>query len=348
MTLLILIKKTWTTIAAAVLAAAAIGLGTMPAGAVSGFACQEVTRAVALGPGLPADQTASGTLCMPNHFIGPATIDILVHGATYNRTYWDFPVNQPQYSYVNRTLNAGRATFAYDRLGTGQSSKPLSTLVTIGSDAYILHQLVGWARSDLGFAKVDLVGHSFGSIVSVNETATYNDADRLVLTGFLHAVTPGATQTAGGIYPAFLDPQFSGLGLDPGWLTSVPGVRGTFFYSSIADPAVIAYDEAHKDIASATQFGDGLAQSNAPAAVNISQGVRIPVMEIVGTQDFLFCVGGNVDCNDTSAALANEQPYFTNAPSLSYARVQATGHDLTLHPTATTSFVTINSWITTH
>jgi hypothetical protein len=44
---------------------------------------------------------------------------------------------------------------------------------------------------------------------------------------------------------------------DPGYLTTVPGTRGAAFYDTAsADPDVIAYDEAHKDVMAADEAGD--------------------------------------------------------------------------------------------
>ncbi len=329
------------------MAVGTLGLGTAPAWADGGNSCQEITRTVAIGPGLPADQTVRGTLCVPAHFNGDSAVDVLVHGATYNRAYWDWPTNSPQYSYVQRTLLAGRATLAYDRLGAGTSSRPVSTSVTIGADAYVLHQLIDWLRTNQHFAQVNVVGHSFGSIVAINEAATYNDANRLVVTGLLHAQTTGQTEATADFYPAAFDPQFATAGLDLGYLTTVPGSRGPVFYSSIADPAVIAYDEARKDIVSGTQFGDGLGETFTPAPLNISQGIHIPVLVVVGTSDFLFCTGA-VDCNSQLAVAANERPYYTNAPSVRVERIDNTGHDLNLHPTLNATFLRINFWINNH
>src|SRR5688572_14466912 len=89
--------------------------------------CTSVQKPVALGPGQPAIYQISGTLCLPTTWApGPHQIDVLVHGATYDRSYWDWPQQSPAYSFVMRTLQAGRATFAYDTLGAGQSSRPVS------------------------------------------------------------------------------------------------------------------------------------------------------------------------------------------------------------------------------
>ncbi len=320
-----------------------------PTVSAAGTSCQELSLTVALGPGLPADQTIAGTLCIPAHYSGPSRqIDVLVHGATYNRSYWDFPVAQPQYSYVSRTLAAGRATLAYDRLGTGQSSRPLSTAITIAADAYVLHQIIQVANAVPTIQKVNVVGHSFGSIVATSEAATYHDADRLVLTGVLHSIGSGQSGVAASFYPAGLDPQFSTSGYDPGYLTTIPGTRGSdFYYAPTTDPSVIAYDEAHKDVVSATQFGDGLAQFYTPAGLNLSDHITVPVLVVAGQNDALFC-GGTLDCNNPAAIAAGEAPYYTNTPSLTTSIVASTGHDLALHTTAGASFAAINGWIQTH
>ncbi|HEU5122283.1 MAG TPA: hypothetical protein VFT59_05565, partial [Candidatus Saccharimonadales bacterium] len=91
--------------------------------------CREVDIPVALAPGLPKNKTIHGELCNP-WSTPPDTVDVLVPGGSYDSLYWDFPFNNYQYSYVGQTMKAGRATFNFDRIGTGKSSKPLSALTT--------------------------------------------------------------------------------------------------------------------------------------------------------------------------------------------------------------------------
>ena len=321
----------------------ALSMPTMAMASGAGSCSALPPMPVALGPGLPADQTVAGTLCLPNDFTGQRQIDILVHGASYNRVYWDFP----QESYVQRTLAAGRATFAYDRLGTGQSSRPLSTSVTIEADAFILHQIISAVGHVHQIKKVNVIGHSFGSIVATSEAATYHDVDRLVLTGLLHSTGPGQTDLS-AFYPAAFDPKFAGQNYDLGYLTSVPGRRGElFYYAPTADPAVIAYDEQTKDVASSTQFGEGLGLLNTPAGVNLSNQITVPVFITTGEFDTLFC-GLTLDCANSAAVQANEAPYYTGSPSVTTSIVANTGHDIALHTTAATSFANINNWIQTH
>jgi len=334
--------------AAGVTALAATGIWALPASPAAAATahtsgdCVSLRIPVALAPDLaPAEQIA-GTLCVPVGRVA-TTVDVLVHGAGYDQTYWNWPVDPGTYSYVDKTLAAGRATFAYDRLGAGESSHPLSTLITTDADAYVLHQLIGDLR-DVGFAGLDVVGHSFGSIIAVDEAAAYHDVDRLVITGLLHPeVAPPYVPTS-IFYPADQDPQFAGRGLDPGYLTTIPGTRGPAFYSASADPAVVAYDEAHKDTVSGSELAVGLAASQAPPATNAAGGVTAPVLVVDGDQDSLFC-GFTVDCTNSAGVLATEEAYYRAAPSVDVVLIPWTGHSLALHPTAAQSFSVIDHWL---
>lgn len=312
--------------------------------------CQNINVPVALGTGQPKDQTIAGTFCRPFAKNTKNSVELVVHGGTYNRNYWDFPVDEPNYSYTARALQAGHATLAIDRLGAGASSHPLSTSVTLPSDAYTVHQLIGWLRSAQSFSDVSLVGHSVGSTVSIQESSTYNDANRLVVTGLVHALSFGGIMGAStSFYPANLDSQFKGSSLDVGYLTSLPGKRGPLFYSSSADPAVITYDEAHKDVMATTELTGAVGSIEVPALLNASNRITIPVLSVVGQQDMPLCLGPlGVNCSSDATVTTQEAPYYAHAASFTARAVPNTGHDLTLHPSASQSFSDIEQWIQAH
>lgn len=326
-------------------------LNTAPANAAPPpSTCEHVNVPVAMAAGQPKDKIIAGTLCQPQSSPNPQTVDVLVPGGTYDSLYWDFPYNSGQYSYVNRTLQAGRATFNMDRIGTGASSKPLSATITFDSDAYTLHQTVQWLKEQQNFSDISVVGHSQGSIVAVQEAGVYQDVNRIVATGFLHSPSINLVLTlGGGLYPAALDSQFAGQGLDPLYLTSIPGKRKDAFYYTSADPNVIAYDDAHKNIVSTTAVSGAVAQLLLPPALNKSSQVTAPVLTMVGDHDILCGTPIiNPDCKDAYSVKAHEQPYFTKSRDYSAAIVPNTGHNLPLHPSADQSFSTINQWIQTH
>src|SRR5690242_16002630 len=81
--------------------------------------CERVTFDVSLAPNQSADQHLVATLCSrgPVH---KKTIQVLIHGGTYDHNYWDFPVQPETYSYVRELTDAGYATLNIDRLGVGE------------------------------------------------------------------------------------------------------------------------------------------------------------------------------------------------------------------------------------
>jgi pimeloyl-ACP methyl ester carboxylesterase len=314
--------------------------------------CRSVSLPVALSTGAPVNQTVSGTLCTPYYPATTHSVDVLTPGATYNGTYWNWPQDPSLYSYVNKTLSAGRATFDYDRIGTGNSSHPLSTEITFQSDSYVLHQIISWLRSSEGYWYVNSVAHSYGSGLAVNEAGEYKDVSELVVTGFLHDLTnPNFAKISTDLYPANLDPEFAGQNLDSGYLTTIPGTRGSLFYDqATANPNVIAYDEAHKDTISATNLATGLPVAELPAGLNASNAITAPVLLVVGQDDGLFCgaVPTTPNCTSDSSVLSFEAPYYTSAASLTAETIPNTGHDLALSPSANQSFAVINNWIRRH
>lgn len=317
------------------------------AGSPAGGSCQPVVLPVALSPGAAAGLSVAGTWCQPGVWgPGPHAIDVLSAGATYSRMYWDWPQDPSLYSYVDKTLQAGRATFAYDRLGTGASSHPLSTGLTITSDAYVLHQIIGWLRGQ-GYQRIDSIGHSLGSIIAIQEAATYQDVSLLVPTGLLHTPDPGYANLSVFLHEAALDPQFAGDGLDAGYLTTIPGERYVL-HSSYTDPAVLSYDEDHKDLVSSTEFGTAVSAVDTLPPLNVSDSVTVPVLLVAGELDALLCVDSVPDCTDPAAVRSAELPYYQSAPSLTVGMVPDTGHDLTTEPSADQSFQVINDWIGSH
>ena len=111
--------------------------------------CRRIDAQVALTPGTPASYTVSGELCATEDELSTGgTVQLLIHGAGYNHTYWDFgTVNGIQYSYARDVAAHGFPTFALDLIGAGNSSHPPSNQVTNEVTAYVAHQIVQGLRS---------------------------------------------------------------------------------------------------------------------------------------------------------------------------------------------------------
>jgi pimeloyl-ACP methyl ester carboxylesterase len=240
---------------------------------------------------------------------------------------------------------------SYDRIGNGQSTRPASsTEITMASDAYVLHQLIRglWF---LGYRHINSISHSYGSGVAVAEATTiYSDnikVSSVVLSGYLHR--PSNPAVTAGNYPANQDPKFAGEGLDNGYLTSRPGVRGTSFHAPTSDPDVVAYDEGQKDLVSLTGLLGFLSARGVPPGDNISNLITVPVLVIGGQLDAIFCYNPTVfNCADGAAVTANEAPFYAGAASFQVVTQPDAGHDLTLHQSADESYEVISSWIQDH
>ncbi|MGH9184865.1 MAG: alpha/beta hydrolase [Acidimicrobiales bacterium] len=297
-------------------------------------------------------------LCLPPDG-APSTVQLLVHGITYSHRYWNLPDptgGTDRYSWMAAATEAGYATLAIDRIGIGQSSHPLSALVDIDQNAYVLHQVVQALRNGaiagpdgpVSFEKVVLVGHSYGSMTSWFEASRFQDVDAVVITSATHNIREIAAPLSiiPSLYPAALDPQFPFLGLDPGYETTVPGSRYALFYapSTDVDPAVVAEDEATKQTVTATEL------YNYPLIFRTQHDIRVPVLLLIGNKDGLFCSqeAGDLGANCTSPAtlVAGESPWYgPNTPCVEAFITPNAGHDLNAFLSSQTSFGAAMAWL---
>lgn len=308
--------------------------------------CSSVTFSVFLDGSTPPAYHIVGQLCRPRHGRADA-VQVLVHGASYSKIYWDFPFQPQHYSYVLRATRAGFATLAIDRLGTGESDRPPPELVSVHAAANTVHQIVGALRAGsttdsnghaIRFDHVVLVGHSFGSNISWTEAGIYGDVDALVLTAISHDQNPpGAPLTETDAYPANLDPKFAGLGLPDGYLTTIPGKRGElFYYLPGASPAVIAVDEQTKDTLPVGMLFDQF------TTYALTQNIHVPVLNVIGDFDTLSCQ--NPSCT-ASGSVDNEASFYPADACYTQWVVPNAGHALNLHLNAPSWVERAQHWI---
>lgn len=351
--------------------------------------CRDVQVPVALAQGQPADQRIYGKLCTPSGR-SPDTIQLLVHGGFYTGLYWEFPDpsgGTDRYNYAAAANRAGFATLTIDRIGSGRSSHPLSTKITLQSNVFTVHQ-IGQAirRGEITapggrpFRKVVYVGHSYSSPVGWNLATDYGaDIDAAVFTSSGHVTTvTGQLLGLPGSYPAPLDPKFAGDGLDPGYLTTLPGTRDEFLYKPAEfDPAVVAFDEKTKSTTTATELVTLFASVERPL------DVRVPTLLVAGELDSQLCkenfdavpsatgggagaVGalvapfedtsvnvafvrlGGSDCSSPEALISDERPYLgPHVPSVDAFILPRGPHDLNQALNAQEYFTAVNDWIAT-
>jgi hypothetical protein len=119
--------------------------------------CQALQIPVSL-PQLSGVVSLYGELCVPATGT-PSAVQLLVHGATYNRYYSDWPYRPDFYSYVRQMVGAGYATLNIERLGYGRSTHPPSASVLLPTGTEALRQVVDKLRSG------EIGGHAFSRVI---------------------------------------------------------------------------------------------------------------------------------------------------------------------------------------
>jgi pimeloyl-ACP methyl ester carboxylesterase len=309
-----------------------------------GFRCEELSLPVTLSPSDATVYNVFGVLCSRGAIENKA-FQITLHGMTYSHLYWSFPFQPETYSYVRRATADGYAVLNLDRIGIGQSDHPPAADVTIAANAHVVHQVVQALRGGelvvpsfgrVRAERVALVGHSLGSVISIAEAATYGDVDGIVLTGVSHTVTPALQQIFAVLYPANLDPRFAGRDIADGYLTSLPGARGVFYFAPSADPLVIAIDEQTKETVTTAEV------DTAFPGLFLSGGVHVPAIVVVGDQDAAFC--DPASCT-AAGGLTLEAGFYPADACVETSVIAGAGHDLNLHFQAQQAYDVMLDWL---
>jgi hypothetical protein len=99
---------------------------------------------------------------------------------------------------------------------------------------------------------------------------------------------------------------------------------------------VIALDESTKDT-----FTPALDLTRALSLE--SREIRVPVLEVLGEHDGLFC-GGSLNCSDPAAVQANEAAYYSPLARLRVVIIPGSGHVLSLERTSLLTFAAMLGW----
>jgi pimeloyl-ACP methyl ester carboxylesterase len=290
--------------------------------------------------------TMTGTYCTPTSIFDRNTLQVLVHGITYNKTMWFGLGYGDQYNWPAYAAAQGYHTLSINRLGHGTTHPRLDPTDVVQSPIQVelLHQLAIAIRTGhqsalpRTFGKIAYVGHSFGSLLAVTLAAKYpDDADALVLTGY----------SASLVFPWSGFPFEPVVSLFPQRYTTAPfgylsvsseAVREASFYAGDYDPRIPYGDFLYEDTVTSGElstFGPTLGPASAYTK---------PVLLVTGGDDAVFCSTSlgrsfNDILNSTHAAI------FPNVDHFSYRIISDTGHTLVLHRTSQTTFRETHDWL---
>lgn len=268
------------------------------------------------------------------------TIQLLVHGATYNHSYWDAPdIHGNDYSYAREMARRGYVVVSIDQLGAGKSDKPDGDFFSLDEAASSLHQVAQQVRRWGGrHAKLAYVGHSNGSVTSIYAQGTYGDADLLVTTGWVHGfrglpVDPTDPDIQAAVATPYID--FRG-----------PKRDVLMYFTPKADPSMIAYDDAQlTDSMPRRQFFDligvhGEITALGPGGMTMqtrSQQVRVPTLVQVGERDDLIA--------PPTAGPPDEAAFYPNVRDFTKVVLPQIGHCVNLHRNHDESWDGIDRWL---
>lgn len=315
--------------------------------------CSAQTVPVTLSQTDPTVYHLSGRLCLRSDSNrGLKTVEIMLSGLTYDHNYFNISYSPDTYSYVYAATSRGYSTFNIDRLGVGLSDKPPADQLTMQSHAYTVAQIVRKLRAGTiggrAFTTVVGIGHSLGAGILQQLAGTETDAtavpDYLILSGWLRQGNPTTLATlANALWDASSDPVFASAGLPAGYLTTIPGTRGTLFYNSAySEAAMVTLDEAVKSTGTLAERTT-LAQTRTSG---VTLNIRVPVLLSVGRDDTLQCDPANgLSCATAADLIARESAYYGPRACLTAYAVVGAGHTVNLHQKARDSYNYAHNWL---
>jgi pimeloyl-ACP methyl ester carboxylesterase len=290
------------------------------------------------------------TYCTPDK--GPGkTLQILTHGIGFDRSYWDLPFNNFDYSYAETAVDQyGFSTLTWDRLGIGMSShgEPVNE-IQAPLEVAALTALTKMARAGSlpgitdTYSKYVHVGHSFGSEQSF--ALSRNDpspTDGVVLTGYSRNGTFIPYFALGGNFvlaPTITDQYTNGYLA----ASDASAVQTNFFAPGMFDPNILTFATT---TGQPVTLGELLTIGQTSYGTNAFSG---PVLVITGNRDVPYCGGNCLATGDPSLSSipAGVKQFIPNAQPFETFIVEGAGHGLNMEYSHDTTFQHIQQFLVT-
>ncbi|PNY29728.1 Uncharacterized protein TCAP_00355 [Tolypocladium capitatum] len=303
---------------------------------------------------IKGDYQLAATYCEPDRGSGD-TLQILTHGVGFDRSYWDYPFGNYNYSYVNRAIDQGYSTLSWDRLGVGHSTHgdPVSE-IQIFLEIAALKELTQLARDgkircvEHRFKKIVHLGHSFGSAMTFALTNMYPAiSDAIVLTGFSQVPSFIGLFMLGGNFAPVKEIRTLKDRYVEGYVapkTSI-GVHINFFAPGAFDPKML-------QAATATGQPAAVGELLTVGSTGATSEFGGPVLVITGERDVPFCGG---DCknaviinNSAPNLIEMSRTSFKKASAFNATIVPGAGHSLNFEHTSGATYKAILDFIGRH
>jgi pimeloyl-ACP methyl ester carboxylesterase len=279
----------------------------------------DVTSAVDIGE--PVHIAA--TLHLPEEMANDR-LDLIfsIHGGGYTRNYWHPHFADDSYSFARFFTGQGKAVFAIDMLGMGQSSRPVPeskldrTKSAAAHAAALSHCVAALGRP----VSVTGLGHSMGGLMIITQAAAHEGLDRVAVLGWSNQpMVLGDTDVASlqaGLIPT-------------GYLATPRTPMRKLFYWPDVPTDLIEADEANGSTTPACLGRDALT----PGIVHeASAQIGVPVLVVQSAID-------------TSPAPERELEYFSHSPNIELQILENAAHCQNFASTRRLHWNHINDWI---
>ncbi|KAI4232319.1 MAG: hypothetical protein L6R40_007419 [Gallowayella cf. fulva] len=283
--------------------------------------------------------TVAGVYCSSKLRESAAQLQVLAHGSSYTKEYWDRGAwgNLPlANSWVDYATKQGYSTLAIDRLCNGASSHPDPQLdCQLTTSTEVLHTLMSLLRNGKASPVIPVpgtliyVGHSAGSIAGANLVQAYpRDIDTLILTRYpsgpiagigaaayyagINQTVPNPAPSTQGYRPAYLTDPSRFSGFDQGYIAGTKATARRLLYAGNFDPTLPGLDFISRG-------SSPLGEASYTGVLSFS-AYRGPVIVLTGDLDGAAWVDRDV-MNRTRAR-------FPSASNFDWIRVPDTGHDV--------------------
>ena len=274
-------------------------------------------------------------------FLKLSTLQVLVHGLTYNHTYWDpYGAAKPGRSYARFMAKKGYVVLALDLLGTGASSKPKGEMLNFTENVSSLIQVLKPIRLQRHLQKnrirhIALVGHSGGTILSVLTSGTAPSlADFLIATGWSYAP-----------HQVFSEDIIDLAKKQTRYISFPPDLRtALFYYTPTARPRQIAFDNSQL----VDQFPRGVLTEGLPLLDALETGPISFIQKISGVDKVKIPVLvqlGDMDVIAKPSPPEKEKEAYSGSPEVTVQVLENIGHSLNLHIDRKTGWRKINRWL---
>lgn len=283
-----------------------------------------------------ADQhvVVRGHLTGPAEVLSHRSVDGVVysHGDGYGEYFWRY-TDDAGYNYVAETARRGHVSVSIDRLGYGASDKPDGNGVCLGTEADVLHQIIGQLRAGSyrgkttpSFHRVGLVGHSASGFVVEQEAAAFSDVDALgvISSGELNA-TPQVARRS-------VEQQIRCVNARNGYApleADDAQFQSDHIYNTEPGPARALTARRTEDACAGTR---NAAQTMAANTARNGK-IRVPVLVMVGANDAFF------------ADPRHQAGTYASSPRVTVRTLPNTGHAIAFGRTAPQFRYELERWL---